>query len=105
MWAKTSAAVPATAASSPRSRPRLRPSVQITDRFTVQASREKVWQLLWDFPRLAACLPGCREITRVNDVTYRAKMKQSVGPFNLDMDMTFNIVEVDEGRRIVFSGS
>ncbi len=79
--------------------------MQIADRFIVQATTEKVWRLLWDFPRLAGCLPGCREIVRVDDTVYRAKMKQSVGPFTLDMDMTFKVVEVEEGRRIVFSGS
>ena len=79
--------------------------MEIADDFPVTAPASKVWGLLWDFPRLAACLPGCEEITPVDEKTYKANMKQSVGPFTIQVEMTFNVTETVQGERVAFSGS
>jgi carbon monoxide dehydrogenase subunit G len=78
--------------------------MELTDRFRVQASNSKVWELLWDLPRLASCLPGCESIEAIDDTTYRAHVKQSVGPFKVAMDMDVSLQEVTPERRIVMAG-
>ena len=78
--------------------------MELSDTFRVQASNSKVWELLWDLPRLAACLPGCESIEAIDDTTYRAHVKQSVGPFKVAMDMDVSLQEVTPERRIVMSG-
>jgi uncharacterized protein len=78
--------------------------MELSDTFRVQASNSKVWELLWDLPRLAACLPGCEGIEEIDESTYRAHVKQSVGPFKVAMAMDISLQEVTPERRIVMAG-
>ena len=78
--------------------------MELADTFRVQASNSKVWELLWDLPRLAACLPGCEGIEEIDETTYRAHIKQSVGPFKVAMAMDIIIQEVTPKSRIVMAG-
>jgi len=78
--------------------------LELTDSFTVVAPVATVWEVLWDFPRLAACLPGCDQIERSGDNSYRARMRQAIGPFRLEMDLTLTVVELAPGQRIAFTG-
>lgn len=63
-----------------------------------------VWDVLWDFPRLASSLPGCEQIEQVDANTYKSKLRQSVGPFRLELDLSLTVVESVPEQRIVFSG-
>jgi carbon monoxide dehydrogenase subunit G len=78
--------------------------MELADTFRVQASNSKVWQLLWDLPRLAACLPGCEGIEEMDEATYRAHIKQSVGPFKMAMAMVISLEDVTPESRIVMAG-
>lgn len=78
--------------------------MELSDSFVVDAPVSQVWQVLWDFPRLAASLPGCEHIERVDDTTYKSKMRQSVGPFRLELDLSLTVVESVPEQRIVFTG-
>lgn len=78
--------------------------MELRDNFTVDAPVAQVWEVLWDFPRLAASLPGCEQIEQVGGQTYKSKMRQSVGPFRLEMDLSLTVVESVPEQRIVFTG-
>ena len=50
---------------------------------TVKALREAVWRFLWDVPRMAACIPGCKEAKVVEEgKRYAATVTERAGPFN-----------------------
>jgi carbon monoxide dehydrogenase subunit G len=78
--------------------------VELADSFIVDAPPFKVWQVLWDFPRLASSLPGCEEFEQVNPTTFRSRMRQSVGPFRLEIDLQLSVVEAVPEQRIAFTG-
>jgi len=61
----------------------------------VAASPERLWAVLWDVPRMVACLPGCTEAREVeSQKRYEAHMSQRVGPISLSVPMQVTIVDV-----------
>ena len=79
--------------------------MDLKDTFTVEAPREKVWDLFWDFPRLAACLPGCESIERIDDSNFKARVAQRVGPFQIALDLNLTLDDVQQNKSVAFSGS
>ena len=79
--------------------------MDLKDTFTVEAPREKVWDLFWDFPRLAACLPGCESIERTDDANFKARVAQRVGPFQIALDLNLTLDDVQQNKSVAFSGS
>ncbi|HKZ85334.1 MAG TPA: SRPBCC family protein [Anaerolineae bacterium] len=77
--------------------------MQIDDSFVVHAPREKVWELFFDIGRMGQCVPGVESIERVDDVTYRGKIKIKVGPVAAAFNGTAALKEVDPPRRVVAS--
>ena len=78
--------------------------MELTDTFEVSAPAARVWELFFDLPRLARCLPGCEEIHAVDETHYRARMVQRVGPFQVAMDLDLEVRELTPGKRIVVTG-
>ena len=61
---------------------------------TVKAPREAVWQFLWDVPRVAACIPGCKGAQVVEEgKRYMATVGERVGPFKVEFPLTIEVVE------------
>ena len=54
--------------------------IAIEQEFTLDASRDLVWSLLVDPPRIVACLPGATLTGKVDDRTYDGTMTVRVGP-------------------------
>ena len=79
--------------------------MDLKDTFTVEAPREKVWDLFWNFPRLAACLPGCESIERIDDANFKARVAQRVGPFQIALDLNLTLDDVQQNKSVAFSGS
>ena len=79
--------------------------MELRDSFRVDTPSSRVWELFWDFPRLASCLPGCEAIEVIDDSNFKAKVKQKVGPFQVAMELMMTIVDVTQGRQIVAVGS
>ncbi len=79
--------------------------MELSDSFTVESPASKVWELLWDFPRLASCMPGCEEVEALDESNFKARVKQSVGPFRVEMDINFTIQEATPEERILVTGS
>ncbi|MEE8518790.1 MAG: SRPBCC domain-containing protein [Dehalococcoidia bacterium] len=78
--------------------------MELTDRFTVNASAQTVWELLWDLPRVALCLPGCESIEAIDDTNLKARFVQKVGPFQIAMDLDLAVQEISKNERIVVAG-
>jgi carbon monoxide dehydrogenase subunit G len=63
------------------------------------ASTEQVWRLLWDLPRMVACVPGCVEAREVEPRRrYQARMSQKVGPIALSVPLDIRVIEDAPGR-------
>lgn len=54
---------------------------------------ERVYDLLLDPVVLAACMPGCQELVRVEDGVYKMKMKVSVAALSGDFTGTVRITD------------
>ena len=78
--------------------------MELTDRFTVQATLSTAWDFFWDLPRLAKCLPGCERIEAVDDSHFKARVAQRVGPFAVTMDLDLAVQELVPEKRVVVVG-
>lgn len=68
---------------------------------TVKASREAVWQFLWDVPRVAACLPGCKGAQVVEEgKRYSATVADRVGPFKVEFPLSIEVLEAQAPERL-----
>jgi carbon monoxide dehydrogenase subunit G len=54
--------------------------MEMTGEQLIPASQQDTWQALNDPDILAACVPGCESITRLNDNEYQVHMTAKVGP-------------------------
>jgi uncharacterized protein len=56
---------------------------------------DKLWDTLWDVPRMVTCLPGCAEAREVEPHRrYAAKMTQRMGPITLSVPLDVTISNV-----------
>ena len=46
--------------------------MQIKDSFVIKAPQEKVWEFLFDIPKLSQCMPGIESVEVVDDKTIAA---------------------------------
>ena len=62
-------------------------------------SPERLWDTLWDVPRMVTCLPGCTEAREVEPHRrYEARMAQKVGPISLSVPMQVTISSAEAPR-------
>ena len=74
--------------------------MQIKDSFVINAPQEKVWELMFDIPRLSKCVPGIESVEVVDDKTYRGKLVVKVGPIKSEFGGTVTLTEVNAPNRI-----
>jgi carbon monoxide dehydrogenase subunit G len=68
--------------------------VRFEERVDVPATRQEVWDFIWDVPRIAACVPGCTEARVVEPETrYAAVIEQRVGQFRARFDLDIEVLE------------
>jgi carbon monoxide dehydrogenase subunit G len=66
------------------------------------AAPERVWQTLWDVPRMVTCVPGCVEAREVEPRRrYAARMSQRLGPIALTVPLDIRVTEETPGRLAV----
>jgi carbon-monoxide dehydrogenase small subunit len=75
------------------------PSATVEVRTELGVPVEKVWEVLDDFHRLAACLPGAELVEVLGDGRYRGRATVALGPVKLAFDGLAHVVE-REGRRM-----
>ncbi len=67
----------------------------------VAATPADVWAFLWDVPRLAACIPGARDVRTVEPgARYAAVVAERVGPFRLEVPLDIEVVEATPPERL-----
>jgi len=73
--------------------------MRLTREVALAAPSERVWQILWDVPRMVACVPGCVEAREVEPRRrYQARMSQRVGPIALSVPLDIHVTEDGPGR-------
>ena len=72
--------------------------MKFEQRQVVSASRDKLWDLLMDLPRVGQCFPGVDQVTAVDDQRYQGTMRVRVGPVSLSVSGTIQVVERDNDR-------
>ncbi len=67
----------------------------------IAAPREAVWAFLWDVPRLAACIPGARDVRTVEEgKRYAAVVGERVGPFKVQFPLEIEVLETQPPARL-----
>lgn len=74
--------------------------MQIKDSFVIKAPQDKVWEFLFDIPKLSKCVPGIESVEAVDDKTYHGKLVVKVGPIRSEFGGTVILTEVDAPNRI-----
>ncbi len=60
----------------------------------VSAPRAAAWDFLWQIDRLAACLPGCKDVREVEaGKLFKASFEDSIGPYKVRFDMDITVQE------------
>lgn len=80
--------------------------MELSDQCHINASRETVWKALNDPDVLRACIPGCEELTKVDDESFSAKVTLKVGPVKAKMtgDVTLSDIDAPNGYTIEGKG-
>jgi carbon monoxide dehydrogenase subunit G len=74
-------------------------SFQFGRTITVRAPLGEVWRFVWDFEKLALCIPGCEEVQEHEPHrSYTARVRKKLGPFLIRMPLEIEIEEYDEER-------
>jgi len=75
--------------------------VKVEREIRIGAPRDAVWAFLWDVPRLAACLPGARDVRALEDgKRYAALVAERVGPFKVQFPLEIEILDVQPPGRL-----
>ena len=72
----------------------------IKDSFMINAPQEKVWDFLFDIPRLSECIPGIESVEVVDEKAYRGKLVVKVGPIKSAFTGVVTLTEVNAPDRI-----
>ena len=69
--------------------------MRVEREIAIQASPEAVWRFLWDVPRLAACIPGAKDVRTIEEgKRYAAVVGEKVGPFKVQFPLEIEVLEV-----------
>ena len=75
--------------------------MRVVREIAVAAPAADLWALLWDVPRMAACVPGCAEAREVEPQRrYAARMSQRIGPIRLTVALDVEILEAEAPRGV-----
>lgn len=76
--------------------------MRVAREVALAAPTERVWQALWDVPRMVACVPGCVDAREVEPRRrYQARMSQKVGPIALSVPLDIRVSEEGPGRLVL----
>lgn len=79
--------------------------MELDSSFTVVAPIESVWDVLMDFDRVAASVPGAEILNKLSDEAFQVGMKVKLGPVTLQYKGLVNVQEINQPEhRAVFGG-
>lgn len=67
----------------------------------IAAPIDVVWPIVIDPTDLATCVPGVRDVRRVDNRTFEGSVRAAVGPLNGDFSFRFEMTEVDAPTTMV----
>lgn len=65
---------------------------------SVPAPRERVWDLLLNVPEVATCVPGVKDLEKVDGDRYKGTMGISVGPIRLNLEGHITMEQQDKAN-------
>lgn len=77
--------------------------MKLRHRATLPAPPDRVWAILMDVPRVAACVPGVESVTPEGGDRYRGRFRVQVGPVRLALDGDVELTDRDDasGRAVM----
>lgn len=78
--------------------------MELTGSCVIAADRATVWQKLNDADALAACIPGCQELTGSPEDGFSAVVKQKVGPVSATFKGAVTLENIVEGESYTLVG-
>lgn len=80
--------------------------MELSDQRIIKATKQAVWNGLNDPDVLRACIPGCEELTKVDDENFTALVTLKVGPVKAKMtgDVTLSDIDAPNGYTIEGKG-
>jgi uncharacterized protein len=76
--------------------------MHLENRFTVDASVDRAWDLLMDVPRVVPCVPGAQLVEQAGEECWVARMRVKLGPMNMVFDADVHRRDIDlAGRSVV----
>ena len=80
--------------------------MQFERQVQVEASRQEIWGLLWNVPRVVHCVPGCESAEEIEPYQrYRAVVHEKVGPFKIRIPLDIEILEHTAPQRLMVKAS
>lgn len=78
--------------------------MHVTRELPLAVTPAALWALLWDVPRIVACVPGCVEAKEIEaHRRYAARMKQKVGLISLSAALDVEVTEAEPPRRLALT--
>ncbi|WP_049569439.1 CoxG family protein [Streptomyces sp. SBT349] len=74
--------------------------MKLSSQFTVPAEPEQVFTLFLDADVMRDSIPGCTELVRVNDETYRGRLQNVIAHVRFNAGFTARIVSIDTPRQV-----
>jgi carbon monoxide dehydrogenase subunit G len=68
--------------------------MHITSSYSFAAPPARVWNLLMDTTAIAACVPGCEELTPIGEDRYRAKLAVVIAAVTGHFDATIELADM-----------
>lgn len=74
--------------------------MQLSDAFEIAARKEDVWSVFMDAEKLAACVPGCKDIRTISPTKYEATMEVKIQFMTITFKATGELKEAVEGETL-----
>jgi len=75
--------------------------LDITKSVTLQVSVDRVWALLQDPPKVAACLPNVRDFRPADGAgRWATQLVEKLGPFSVQVALTIEVIEDAAAHRM-----
>lgn len=74
--------------------------MRISEKFTVNAPVQKVWDFLMNFEALSGCIPGCEEVLQIDEKNFKIRVNVKVGPISGRFLIDAKILEMEPPRRV-----
>ncbi len=68
--------------------------MEFNQEITVAAPRDKVWDFIWRVEEFAACVPGVKDVEKIDDMTYGVRVEQKVSFLKASFQLQIKIEEV-----------